>query len=95
MPTKAPEYMISGTPVLVYASSETALYKLFNENVCGHCVTIQNSIELANAVKLLLEDLDYRKTLSRNAVAYAMKHFDSRKVREMFQKLLIQTAFKA
>jgi len=92
MPTKAPEYMISGTPVLVYASSETALYKLFHENVCGHCVTNQNSIELANAVKLLLEDLSYRKTLSRNAVAYAIEHFDSRKGREMFQQLLIKTA---
>jgi len=92
MPTKAPEYMISGTPVLVYASPETALFKLFHENRCGHCVAIQNSNDLAKAVKLLLQDLSYRKTLSRNAVTYAIKNFDSRKIRHMFQTLLIQTA---
>ena len=94
MPTKAPEYMISGTPVLVYASAETALYRLFHENECGHCVTMQSSQVLANAFKLLLEDLSYRSTLSRNAVAYATEHFDSRRVRPLFHNLLIKTAEK-
>jgi len=92
MPTKAPEYMISGTPVLVYASSETALYKLFKDNMCGHCVAKQSSIELANAIKLLLQDLFYRRSISRNAVAYAVQHFDSDKVRHSFQNLLQVTA---
>lgn len=92
MPTKAPEYMISGTPILVYASAETALYKLFHINNCGHCVAKQNITELANAFKLLLHDLSYRKFLSRNAVAYAVEHFDTNKMRQNFQNLLIDTA---
>lgn len=92
MPTKAPEYMISGTPILVYASAETALYKLFHLYNCGHCVANQNITELADAFKLLLYDLNYRKELSRNAVRYAVEHFDSNKVRQNFQNLLIDTS---
>jgi len=46
MPTKAPEFMISGTPILVYASSETAVYKLFHINKCGYCVSKQSKRQL-------------------------------------------------
>ncbi len=91
MPTKAPEYMISGTPILIYASAETALYKFFHHNNCGHCVAKRNITELANAFRLLLHDINYRKILSRNAVAYAIEHFDSDKVRQDFQSQLCDT----
>ncbi|MBE0674153.1 MAG: glycosyltransferase [Bacteroidales bacterium] len=94
MPTKAPEYLISGTPILVYASSETALYKLFHSNKLGHCVVSQEQEELSAGIKLLLSDLEYRKTLSKNAVAFAVENFDSRKVRSQFQNLLKETAQK-
>jgi len=92
MPTKAPEYMISGTPILVYASAETALYKLFHHNECGHCVVKQSTKEIADAIRLLLQDSDYRETLSRNAVAYAKANFDSKIVRQRFQNLLVRYA---
>ncbi len=91
MPTKAPEYMISGTPILVYASTETALYKLFHDNMCGHCVAVQSIKKIADAIKLLLLDLNYREELSRNAVAYANKNFSSQDVRLRFQALLAKT----
>lgn len=92
MPTKAPEYMISGTPILVYASSETVLYKMFHINLCGHCVSKQGPIEIADALRLLFKDISYRQTLSRNAVAYALENFDSKKIRLRFQSLLRKTA---
>lgn len=94
MPTKVPEYMISGTPILVYASSESAVYKLFQKYMCGHSVTNQSTDELANAIKMLLQDLDYRKQLSNNAVAYAIEYYDSQKVRRRFQILLKEVAGK-
>lgn len=92
MPTKAPEYMISGTPVLVYASSETALYKLFYNNKCGHCVSTHNISEIASAIKLLLNDIRYREILSKNAVTYAIENFDSKNIRLRFQSILRKTA---
>lgn len=94
MPTKAPEYLISGTPILVYASSETALYKLFHNNKLGHCVVNQEPEELSSGIKLLLSDIEYRKTLSNNAVAFAVENFNSRKVRSQFQNLLKETGQK-
>lgn len=94
MPTKAPEYMISGTPVLVYASSETALYKLFAENKCGHCVSRQSVKELADAIEYLMNNKKYREELSNTAVNFAIEHFDSYKVRTKFQHLLLDLSKK-
>jgi glycosyltransferase involved in cell wall biosynthesis len=88
MPTKAPEYMISGTPVLVYASSETAVSKFFSKNKCGYCVTNQSSEELADAIEYLLSNPDFRKELSENAINYAQDTFSSTKVRAKFKQLL-------
>lgn len=89
MPTKAPEYMISGTPVLVYASSEMALYKLFAENKCGHCVSRQSVKELAYAINYLLNNKKYREELSKTAMNFAIENFNSDKVRTKFQHLLL------
>jgi glycosyltransferase involved in cell wall biosynthesis len=89
MPTKAPEYMISGTPVLVYASSETALYKLFEGNKLGHCVSMRSVHDLTDAINKLLSNIQYREELSNTAVNYAIEHFDSDKVRTKFQQLLV------
>ncbi|MHC1733002.1 MAG: hypothetical protein AB9888_13370 [Bacteroidales bacterium] len=92
MPTKAPEYMISGTPILVYASGETALFKFFHHNKCGHCVGKQSMKEIADGIKILLQDMGYREELSKNAVTYAKAFFDSNIVRQKFQALLAESA---
>lgn len=92
MPTKVPEYMISGTPILVYASPETALFKFFHQNRCGHCVGVQSKEEITQGIKMLIQNMDYREELSRNAIAYAKEFFDSNSVRQRFQNLLIESA---
>ncbi len=89
MPTKVSEYMVSGTPVLVYASHETAVAKYFEENECGCCVCEQDPEKLNRALKLMIEDEDYRKRLSFKAVSLAKEFFDSKKVKNEFQNLLI------
>lgn len=94
MPTKVPEYMISGTPILVYASEETALYKFFDRHKCGYCVGNHDINALANAIKKLINDPDCQDELSRNAVEYATEHFDSNIVTKSFQTVLIETSMK-
>jgi len=89
MPTKVSEYMISGTPVLVYSPVETAVSGFFTDNECGCCVTEQDPERLHNAIRLLIANEDYRKKLSHNAVRLATELFDSKKVRTIFQELLI------
>jgi len=50
IPTKASEYMASGTPILVYAPKETAISQFCFENECGCCVTEHNPVQLKNAI---------------------------------------------
>lgn len=88
MPTKASEYMISGTPVLVYAPMETAVSKFFFQNKCGHCVTIQSQEEIVKAIEFLIENESYRYELSINAVNLAKEKFDAEAVRQRFQNML-------
>lgn len=89
MPTKASEYMISGTPVLVFAPGETAISQFFIQNECGYCVTKNDFNELAKAVDFLIRNEEYRNKISSNAVYIALDRFDVLKVRAGFQKLLV------
>jgi glycosyltransferase involved in cell wall biosynthesis len=89
MPTKVSEYMISGTPILIYASGETAVSRFFQEYECGCCVSEQDHEKLKVALKLLISNEEYRKKLSQNAVRIALELFDAEKVRNDFQQLII------
>ncbi|MBN1183559.1 MAG: hypothetical protein JXB49_14815 [Bacteroidales bacterium] len=88
MPTKASEYMISGTPILLYAPAEAAISKFFIKNNCGCCITKRNTVEITNALNLLLNDENYRKNIGQNARALAIQKFDKEIVRTKFQHLL-------
>lgn len=94
MPTKASEYMISGTPVLVYSPEETAVSEFFNKNECGICVTRQGKSELIRAIQFMINNEESRRRISINAVDYAKEKFDSIKVRNEFQGLLIDLGEK-
>jgi glycosyltransferase involved in cell wall biosynthesis len=89
LPTKASEYMISGTPVLVFAPEETAISKFCAEKECGYCLTEQSDEKIVEALDFLISNEDYRKKLSSNAVRLATRLFDAEKVRTEFQQLLI------
>lgn len=91
MPTKASEYMISGTPILVYASEKTALVKFFQKHKCGHCVTVRDARKIEESIRMLINDYDYRKTLSEAAVNLALMRFDANNVRSEFQELISKT----
>jgi glycosyltransferase involved in cell wall biosynthesis len=89
MPTKVSEYMISGTPVLIYCPAETAVARFFDENECGCCVTEQDPGKLNSALKMLISDENYRRKLSEKAVSIAKDRFDAEIVKNEFQQLLI------
>lgn len=89
MPTKASEYMISGTPILVYSAEETAVTKFFSQNSCGLCVSRKNKEELTAGIIKLIQDQTYRHKISRNAVEVALKKFDAAKVRSEFRNIFV------
>jgi len=88
MPTKASEYMISGTPILVYSPEETAVSKFFIQNDCGCCVTKPDRISLGNALANLALKEDLRKRLGNKANTIAVELFSADKVRYKFHNLL-------
>ena len=91
MPTKASEYMISGTPILVYSPEESAVSKFFKHNECGLCVTKHDNEVLSDAFKFLINNKGYREKISIKAVLYALEKFDAQKVRHEFQHLINNT----
>jgi len=89
IPTKASEYMISGTPILVFAPEETAISKFCAENNCAYCLTNQSDEDIIKAVKYIVGNNSYRNKISNNAKRIAQKLFDEDNVRKKFQHLII------
>jgi glycosyltransferase involved in cell wall biosynthesis len=94
MPTKASEYMISGTPVLLYTPEIAAVSKFFSRNECGYCLTKQSREEIVKAIWYLIDNEELRKMLSQKAVNLARERFNAGKVRDDFQKLIISLTNK-
>ncbi len=92
IPTKASEYLVSGTPVLVYAPEEMAITQFCIKNNCGYCVTDQSQEKIKEALQFLIINEEYRLRMSSKAVLLAKELFDSNKVRNEFQQLLIKTS---
>ncbi len=88
MPTKTTEYMISGTPILVYASQETALYQYAEKYGWGFVVSKRDIEQIAGALRTLYKNESLREKLSRCAVSLAKKEHDAIKVRNDFRYTL-------
>src|ERR1035437_1214771 len=87
--TKVPEYMISGTPILVYADQRTALAKYAIKEGWAYIVSENNEILLTQALETLYSDLSLRKELADKARRVAIKNEDAYKIREDFRKKLL------
>ena len=88
MPTKASEYMISGTPTLVFADMQTALAKHAIKYKWAYVVSENSTDQLETALNKLATDKDLRTELVYNAKEFAIKHYDSKIVREEFKNSL-------
>lgn len=89
IPTKASEYMLSGTPILVFAPSSTAISKFCAENNCAYCLTSTDEEEIYQAINFIIRNENYRSKWTRNAEELARTLFDARIVRNKFQSLLV------
>lgn len=88
--TKVPEYMISGTPIMVYADKRTALAKYAMAEGWAYLVSEHNEILLTRALEELYNDLPLRKRLAERARKVAIQNEDAETVRENFRgKLLL------
>lgn len=88
MPTKASEYMISGTPILVYSSLDSAITKHALKYNWAYVVSENSTEELVKAIATLYNDKNLRATLGKTAKEFANKNFNSFTIRENFKNLL-------
>jgi glycosyltransferase involved in cell wall biosynthesis len=86
--TKISEYMISGTPVLVYApkGTSTAMYAIRDK--WAYTVTERSDLLLENAILDLYSKPDLRRRIGEKAKQLAITREDSNIVREKFRKCL-------
>jgi glycosyltransferase involved in cell wall biosynthesis len=89
MPTKASEYMASGTPILAYSSMETAVAKHALQNKWAYVVFEQNIEKLRAAIYEIYENRDLRYKLADVAKKYAIEHYDSDKLRAEFKNSFV------
>ncbi|AIF53697.1 glycosyltransferase [Pelosinus sp. UFO1] len=76
--TKIPEYMSAGKPIICYAPKDIAVSKYVNKCNCG--LSVSNTDELYNGIKVLLEDDILRKEMSKNGIRIsAEKHSEEYK----------------
>jgi glycosyltransferase involved in cell wall biosynthesis len=87
--TKVPEYMISGTPILVYADKRTALAKYAIRDGWAYVVTDNNEMVLMQAIEELYSNVALRKELAERARKIAIQNEDAMIVRENFRKNLL------
>jgi glycosyltransferase involved in cell wall biosynthesis len=88
MPTKAPEYMVSGTPIILFAPENTATVKYAKKYDWAQVITENSISEVSLAITNLIENKDLRQRLGRNAIKMAVKNHNSIEVTNQFKKII-------
>lgn len=89
MPTKVSEYMISGTPILIYADKRTALAKYALKYGWAYVVTDSSDKVLTDAVNKLFSNLSMRKELAEKAKKIVIQNHDADIIRKNFQRCFV------
>lgn len=88
-PTKVSEYMISGTPILVYGDERTGLTKYALKEKWAYVVTENNIDSLTKAIEELISNQQLRKHLAVTAQQIAIEREDAVIVKENFRKAFV------
>lgn len=88
MPTKASEFMASGTPILAFAPEETATAQYAAKFGWAKLVTENREDQLVKALSQLLKDRREREQIARRAAALAEERHDAAVVSREFQETI-------
>ena len=92
MPTKVSEFMISMTPIIVYAPKEIALYEYAREFDWAILVGQKGEDHLIKAIKTLLYNDQLVNEITKNAYKLAVESHSIDIVSSNFKKMLINAA---
>ena len=94
MPTKVSEYMVSGTPIIIFAPEVTALVQYAKKSAWARVITENNSNVLTEELKTLIEKKELRQKIAGNAILTAEKNHSSDKVTAEFKNLICSVITK-
>jgi glycosyltransferase involved in cell wall biosynthesis len=89
-PTKLPEYMASGHPILVNAPAYAAASRYVRENDCGLVVESQEPQDIVSALIRLTTDARLRSRLTTNARDVVVRSHDREKVVARFLQAFLE-----
>jgi glycosyltransferase involved in cell wall biosynthesis len=95
LPTKAPAYMMSATPILVYAPADAATARYAAQQGWAYVVSLQGEEAVTAALKVLMGDTSLRERLGRRAQTVALARHDAEKVRAAFWDCLAAASRRA
>jgi glycosyltransferase involved in cell wall biosynthesis len=93
--TKAPLYMMSGKPILVYSSPVTGVMTYARNSGWGYRVEQQDIRRLADAVRCLHTDPLLRKALAEKSLTIAEENHEGAVVRERLRRGLLLASRRA
>ncbi len=85
MPTKAPEYMVTGTPIIVFAPEETAIVKNARKYEWAKIITENNLTAISEGIKTMIDNKELRQSYAKNAILMAEKNYNSTEVTTRFR----------
>ena len=88
MPTKGPEYMMSGTPIILFAPEETAIVKYCQTYKCAKIITENSINEITKAIKDLIQNETERKEIANKAKKIAAENHNSADVTNDFKNII-------
>lgn len=95
MPTKASEYMVSGTPILVFSAAETAVAKHAKKYKWAYVVSENSREKLEAAISTLYSDTDLRRSLGGRAKEFAVLHYERLKITGIFRSVIQSLVLRA
>jgi glycosyltransferase involved in cell wall biosynthesis len=88
MPTKGPEYMISGTPVIIFAPKETAIAEYADQYGFAGLITKNDVAAISETIKKLIQHQELRNRLAKKAIETAERNHDSNIVTRNFRQAI-------
>jgi glycosyltransferase involved in cell wall biosynthesis len=89
MPTKVSEYMITGTPILIYSPIDTALSEYAKQIQCF--VVVNHKGDLIDSITQLYSNVELRQKMGQKARKIASYSHDKKIVTENFRKTLTRS----
>ena len=88
MPTKFPEFLISGVPIILFASEQTAIAKFCKKTKSAILISKKSETELFKKIKKLIESKKMYLSFSKAAISTAKSNFTKRYTQNKFIQII-------